>query len=64
MGMGEFLMNYKNVFEFIEKIISDEGLGMFFKRIILFIFGVFKMIKKLVDDEVKFNLVVLLYFVI
>ena len=28
MGMGEPLMNYKNVLESIEKITSDDGLGM------------------------------------
>lgn len=61
MGMGEPLMNYKNVLASIEKITSDEGLGMSPKRITLSTSGVPKMIKKLADDEVKFNLAVSLH---
>lgn len=61
MGMGEPLMNYKNVLESIEKITSDEGLGMSPKRITVSTSGVPKMIKKLADDEVKFHLAVSLH---
>ncbi|MFK5880359.1 MAG: 23S rRNA (adenine(2503)-C(2))-methyltransferase RlmN [Flavobacteriaceae bacterium] len=61
MGMGEPLMNYNNVLKSIEKIISPEGLGMSPKRITLSTSGVPKMIKKLADDEVKFNLAVSLH---
>lgn len=61
MGMGEPLMNYKNVLLSIEKITSDEGLGMSPKRITLSTSGVPKMIKKLADDEVRFNLAVSLH---
>lgn len=61
MGMGEPLMNYKNVLESIEKITSEEGLGMSPKRITVSTSGVPKMIKKLADDEVKFNLAVSLH---
>lgn len=61
MGMGEPLMNYKNVLESIEKITSDEGLGMSPKRVTLSTSGVPKMIKKLADDGVKFNLAVSLH---
>ncbi|MDN3724349.1 23S rRNA (adenine(2503)-C(2))-methyltransferase RlmN [Aequorivita sp. SDUM287046] len=61
MGMGEPLMNYKNVLESIEKITSDEGLGMSPKRIVVSTSGVPKMIKKLADDEVKFHLAVSLH---
>lgn len=61
MGMGEPLMNYKNVLESIEKITSDEGLRMSPKRITVSTSGVPKMIKKLADDEVKFNLAVSLH---
>jgi len=61
MGMGEPLMNYKNVLKSIEKITSPEGLGMSPKRITLSTSGVPKMIKKLADDEVKFNLAVSLH---
>ena len=61
MGMGEPLMNYKNVLESIKMITSEEGLGMSPKRITLSTSGVPKMIKKLADDEVKFNLAVSLH---
>ncbi|NVK52787.1 MAG: 23S rRNA (adenine(2503)-C(2))-methyltransferase RlmN [Flavobacteriaceae bacterium] len=61
MGMGEPLMNYNNVIKSIEKITSDEGLGMSPKRITLSTSGVPKMIKKMADDEVKFNLAVSLH---
>ncbi|PKA82384.1 23S rRNA m(2)A-2503 methyltransferase [Ulvibacter sp. MAR_2010_11] len=61
MGMGEPLMNYKNVLEAIDKITSDEGLGMSSKRITVSTSGVPKMIKKLADDAVKFNLAVSLH---
>ncbi len=61
MGMGEPLMNYNNVLKSIEKITSEEGLGMSPKRITVSTSGVPKMIKKLADDEVKFNLAVSLH---
>lgn len=61
MGMGEPLMNYSNVLAAIEKITADEGLGMSPKRITLSTSGIPKMIKKLADDEVKFNLAVSLH---
>lgn len=61
MGMGEPLMNYKNVLEAIDKITSDDGLGMSAKRITLSTSGVPKMIKRLADDQVKFNLAVSLH---
>lgn len=61
MGMGEPLMNYKNVLASIDKITSLEGLGMSPKRITLSTSGVPKMIKKLADDEVKFKLAVSLH---
>jgi 23S rRNA (adenine2503-C2)-methyltransferase len=61
MGIGEPLMNYKNVLASIEKITSDEGLGMSPKRIVVSTSGVPKMIKKMADDNVKFNLAVSLH---
>tara|TARA_R110002072_G_scaffold300571_5_gene478362 strand:- start:8041 stop:9081 length:1041 start_codon:yes stop_codon:yes gene_type:complete len=61
MGMGEPLMNYKNVLASIDKITSPEGLGMSPKRITLSTSGVPKMIKKLADDQVKFKLAVSLH---
>ncbi|MBB4118680.1 23S rRNA (adenine2503-C2)-methyltransferase [Mesonia hippocampi] len=61
MGMGEPLMNYKNVLKAIDKITSSEGLGMSPRRITVSTSGVPKMIKKLADDEVKFNLALSLH---
>lgn len=61
MGMGEPLMNYNNVLKAIDKITSDEGLGMSPKRIVVSTSGVPKMIKKMAEDEVKFNLAVSLH---
>ncbi len=61
MGMGEPLMNYNNVLKSIDKITSEEGLAMSPQRITVSTSGVPKMIKKLADDEVKFNLAVSLH---
>lgn len=61
MGMGEPLMNYNNVLMAIEKITSDEGLGMSPKRITLSTSGIPKLIKKMADDKVKFKLAVSLH---
>jgi len=61
MGMGEPLLNYNNVLKAIDKITSDEGLAMSPKRITLSTVGLHKMIKKLADDDVKFNLAVSLH---
>jgi 23S rRNA (adenine2503-C2)-methyltransferase len=61
MGMGEPLLNYKNVLEGIERVTSPEGLKMASKRITVSTAGVAKMIKKLADDEVKFNLALSLH---
>ena len=61
MGMGEPLMNYKNVLSAIEKITQPDGLNFSPKRITLSTVGVPKMIKRLADDKVKFNLAVSLH---
>ncbi len=61
MGMGEPLMNYKNVLASIDKITGDDGLGMSPKRITLSTSGVPKMMKKLADDRPKFNLALSLH---
>ena len=61
MGMGEPLMNYNNVMKAIEMITSNEGLGMSPKRITVSTSGIPKMIKKMADDDVKFNLAVSLH---
>ncbi|MCK6616557.1 MAG: 23S rRNA (adenine(2503)-C(2))-methyltransferase RlmN [Cyclobacteriaceae bacterium] len=61
MGMGEPLLNYANVIAAIDKITSPEGLNMASKRITLSTVGIAKMIKKMADDNVKFNLAVSLH---
>ncbi len=61
MGMGEPLLNYKNVLGSIEKITSPDGLGMSPQRITVSTAGISKMIRKLGDDEVKFNLALSLH---
>ncbi|PCJ27622.1 MAG: 23S rRNA (adenine(2503)-C(2))-methyltransferase RlmN [Flavobacteriales bacterium] len=61
MGMGEPLLNYKNVLRSIEMITSPEGLGMSPKRITVSTAGIAKMIMQLGDDEVKFNLALSLH---
>ena len=61
MGMGEPLLNYKNVLKSIELITSPDGLGMSPKRITVSTAGIAKMIKQLGDDDVKFNLALSLH---
>lgn len=61
MGMGEPLLNYTNVISAIDKITSPKGLNMAPKRLTVSTVGVAKMIKKMADDEVKFNLAVSLH---
>ena len=61
MGMGEPLLNYKNMLSGIDRITADDGLGFSPKRITVSTAGIAKMIKKLGDDEVKFNLALSLH---
>jgi len=61
MGMGEPLLNYNNVIAAIEKITSPKGLNMASKRITVSTVGIAKMITKMADDGVKFNLAVSLH---
>ena len=61
MGMGEPLMNYKNVVSAIAKITSPEGLGMAPRRITLSTSGIPKLIKTLALEYPKFKLAVSLH---
>lgn len=61
MGMGEPLLNYRNTLDSVERITSPDGLGMSPQRITVSTAGIAKMIKKLGDDEVKFNLALSLH---
>lgn len=61
MGMGEPLLNYANVLKSIERITAEDGLNMAAKRITVSTAGIAKMIRKLGDDKVKFNLALSLH---
>ncbi|MBS1495667.1 MAG: 23S rRNA (adenine(2503)-C(2))-methyltransferase RlmN [Bacteroidetes bacterium] len=61
MGMGEPLLNYKNVLKSIDKITASDSMGMSPKRITVSTAGVAKMIKQLGDDKVRFNLALSLH---
>ena len=61
MGMGEPLLNYKNVIKSINQISSNIGIGISNRKITLSTSGISKMIKKMADDGVKFNLAVSLH---
>ena len=61
MGMGEPLLNYKNVMKAIERITSPDGLGMSPRRITVSTAGVAKQIRQLGDDKVKFKLALSLH---
>lgn len=61
MGMGEPLLNYKNMLRSTEILTSEAGLGISPRRITVSTAGIAKMIKKLGDDQVKFNLALSLH---
>ena len=61
MGMGEPMMNYKNVVEAIRKITQPEGLGMSPRRITVSTSGIPKMIKMLADENIKVKLALSLH---
>lgn len=61
MGMGEPLLNYRNVIKSIERITAPDGMAMSPKRITVSTAGVAKMIRQLGDDKVKFKLALSLH---
>ncbi|HMW65556.1 MAG TPA: 23S rRNA (adenine(2503)-C(2))-methyltransferase RlmN [Chitinophagaceae bacterium] len=61
MGMGEPLLNYKNVLKAIERITAPDGLAISARRITVSTAGVAKQIKQLGDDQVKFKLALSLH---
>ena len=61
MGMGEPLLNYKNVLKSIENITSTDGMNISAKRITVSTAGLPKMIIKLADDNIRFNLAISLH---
>ncbi len=61
MGMGEPLLNYKNVVQSAELISSPQGMGMSGSRITISTAGISKMIEKLAELKPKFNLALSLH---
>lgn len=61
MGMGEPLLNYNEMLKSVDRITSPNGLGMSPQRITVSTAGIAKMIMKLGDDKVKFNLALSLH---
>ncbi len=61
MGMGEPLLNYAEMIRSVDRITSPDGLNMSPSRITVSTAGIAKMIMKLGDDNVKFNLALSLH---
>ena len=61
MGMGEPLLNFKNVLTSIGYITDKNGMGMSAKRITLSTVGITKIIKKIADLKPNFNLAISLH---
>ncbi|MEQ9104294.1 MAG: 23S rRNA (adenine(2503)-C(2))-methyltransferase RlmN [Rhodothermales bacterium] len=61
MGMGEPLLNYDAVTDAIDKITSEDGLGMGARRITVSTVGLAKQIRRLADDGFRSNLAVSLH---
>ncbi len=61
MGMGEPLLAYQNVMKSIERITAEDGLHMSPRRITVSTAGIAKMIYKLAEDQVRFNLALSLH---
>lgn len=61
MGMGEPLLNYTNVLSAMEILTDPNRYGISPRRITLSTAGIAKMIRRLGDDNVKFNLALSLH---
>ncbi len=61
MGMGEPMMNYKNVVDAIKKITDEDGLGMSARRITVSTSGIPKMMRMLADENLKVKLALSLH---
>ena len=61
MGMGEPLLNYKEVMQSVRYITSEEGLGISPKRITISTAGIAKMIRKMADDDLGCHLALSLH---
>lgn len=61
MGMGEPMLNYKQVMDSIRMITSPDGLGMSPRRITVSTSGISKMIKKMGDEGLRIKLALSLH---
>ena len=61
MGMGEPLLNYKQVIRSIELLTGELGLNIAARRITISTAGIAKMIMRLADDQSKCNLALSLH---
>jgi 23S rRNA (adenine2503-C2)-methyltransferase len=61
MGMGEPLLNYKQVMKSIDRITAEDGLAMSARRITVSTAGVAKAIRQLGDEKVRFKLALSLH---
>ncbi|MBS1645759.1 MAG: 23S rRNA (adenine(2503)-C(2))-methyltransferase RlmN [Bacteroidetes bacterium] len=61
MGMGEPLLNYAQTLKSVDRITAPDGLGMSAQRITISTAGIAKMIKKMGDDKVRFNVALSLH---
>ena len=61
MGMGEPLLNYAPVMESIQMITSPHGMAWSPRRITVSTAGIAKMIRRMGDEKVKFNLALSLH---
>ncbi|MCB0661634.1 MAG: 23S rRNA (adenine(2503)-C(2))-methyltransferase RlmN [Saprospiraceae bacterium] len=61
MGMGEPLLNYQQTLRSVELISNPKGFNFSPRRITVSTAGIAKMIKKLADDKVRFNLALSLH---
>jgi 23S rRNA (adenine2503-C2)-methyltransferase len=61
MGMGEPLLNYREVLRSTSLLTQATALGMSPKRITVSTAGIAKMIRQLADDQVRFNLALSLH---
>jgi 23S rRNA (adenine2503-C2)-methyltransferase len=61
MGMGEPLLNYQQTLRSVELISNPKGFNFSPRRITVSTAGIAKMIKRLADDKVRFNLALSLH---
>ncbi len=61
MGMGEPLLNYREVMRSVDLLTNENALGLSPRRLTVSTAGIAKMIRQLGDDQVRFNLALSLH---